>query len=179
MIKKFSSLLLILITALFLTAPANAAVVCPLQGSATTVSSLDLVNNPQSYLNKNVKITAVFDKFSTIGLDYKPAFRDSKDYISFLIRRDDAIGHVIPLSELKILINRKLAEAQLADIESADKIVIEGKVFSTALGDPWIEACKITILTPKPKKEKKAEEAQPQTTKQKPAAKKPVKKHSK
>lgn len=160
MIKKLNTMILILaassamIMPTYASALANTAV-CPLKGPSVQVKGIDLVKSPQTYLNKNVKITAVFDKFVTIGLDYKPAFRDSKDYISFLIRKDEIQGHVIPLSELKILISRKAAEAQLSKIESGDKIEIEGKVFSTALGDPWVEACKVTILSKKEKKEEK------------------------
>ena len=59
------------------------------------------------------------------------------------------------MSELKILISRKTAEKQLAKIESGDKIEIEGKMFSAALGDPWIEACKVTIIAKKEKKDDK------------------------
>lgn len=155
MIKKINLALAVLAISALCTLPSFAAApasVCPLQGQSTPVKAIDLVKSPQTYLNKNVKITAVFDKFVTIGLDYKPAFRDSKDYISFLIRKDEIQGHVIPLSELKILISRKVAEEQLSKIESGDKIEIEGKVFSTALGDPWVEACKVTVLCQKEKK---------------------------
>ena len=101
-------------------------------------NSLDIVNHPNNYLNKKIKMDAVFDKFSTLGLDYKPAFRNSKDYISFLIRRNDVSDHVVPLSEMKLFLKRDLAE-KFIDLESGDKVQIYGRVFSTALGDPWIE----------------------------------------
>ena len=68
-----------------------------------TVNPLDVVARPNFYLNKNIKIKAKFDKFSTLGLDYKPAMRSSENYISFLIQRPDVTDHNIPLSELKIL----------------------------------------------------------------------------
>ena len=42
---------------------------------------LEIVANPDKYLNKKVKFKASFDKFSTLGLDYKPAMRDSQKYI--------------------------------------------------------------------------------------------------
>ena len=48
----------------------------------STVNPLDIVARPNFYLNKNVKIKAKFDKFSTLGIDYKPAMRSSQDYIS-------------------------------------------------------------------------------------------------
>ena len=156
MTKKLNTIFLISALCLGITIPSYAAApICPLQGTATQVKAAELIKNPQTYLNKNVKITGIFDKFVTIGLDYKPAFRDSKDYISFLIRKDEIQGHIIPMSELKILINRKTAEKQLAKIDSGDKIEIEGKIFSTALGDPWLEACKVTIISKKEKKDDK------------------------
>ena len=66
---------------------------------AISATPLAIVNSPSSYLNKNVIMKAKFDKFSTLGLDYKPAFKSSDDYISFLIKRDDTT-HDIPLSEI-------------------------------------------------------------------------------
>jgi lysyl-tRNA synthetase class II len=114
-----------------------------------SVEALSLVNNPKLYLNKRVKLNATFDKFSIIGLDYEPAFRDSQNYISFLIKRDDAKDHQIPLSELKLMVKRSYAEKSLIDLELGDKIEIRGKVFSTALNDPWVEVEEVIILTPK------------------------------
>jgi hypothetical protein len=116
----------------------------------TDVAPLELVANPAGYVNKKVKINATFDKFSTIGLDYKPALKDSKKYISFLIRRPD-VSNVIPLSEMKIVIQREKAE-KLVDLESGDKIEISGSVFSSALNDPWVEVDNVKILSIKPKK---------------------------
>ncbi len=98
---------------------------------------LSVVNNPASYLNKKVTISARFDKFSTLGLDYKPAFKPSEDYISFLIMRSDTSKN-IPLSEMKLFIKRTLAE-KFVDLKEGDKVKFTGTVFSTALGDPWIE----------------------------------------
>ncbi|MFA6990228.1 MAG: hypothetical protein WC197_09185 [Candidatus Gastranaerophilaceae bacterium] len=124
----------------------------------TPVESLQLVSNPKLYLNKNVQINATFDKFSALGLDYEPAFRDSQKYISFLIKRDDIKDHDMPLSELKLVVNRTYAEKTLIDLEAGDKITIKGKVFSVALNDPWVDVEKVIILSPKkPKKlDKKA-----------------------
>jgi len=123
------------------------------QNVYTSVQSpLDIVGNPAQFLNKKVKINAVFDKFSLLGLDYKPAFRSSEKYISFLIRRPDLTGtNIIPLSELKLLISRDIAEKQLIDVESGDKIEFTGQIFSTALNDPWIEVDNVKILTVKKK----------------------------
>ena len=115
---------------------------------------LDLVARPQNYMNKKIKISAKFDKFSTIGLDYDPVGRSSKDYISFMIIRPNAKNdeYVIPLSELKLIIERDKAE-KLIDLESGDKIELLGTVFSTALGDPWVDVDEIKIISKKEKKE--------------------------
>jgi len=52
---------------------------------------------------------------------------------------------------MKIFIKRKEAEKTLLDIESGDKIEFCGKVFSTALNDPWIQVDSIKVLTQKNK----------------------------
>ena len=127
--------------------PANA-------GEYTAVSSLNIVNNPSAYLNKKVKFKAEFDKFSTLGLDYKPALRDSQKYISFLIRRDDVTDHVIPLSEMKIFIKRTEAE-KFIDLDSGDVIEVYGKVFSDALTDAWVDTDKLVVINKKKKDEDK------------------------
>ena len=75
------------------------------QEAAISVRPLDVVNSPKLYLNKTIKMNAKFDKFSTLGLDYKPAFKSSEDYISFLIKRDDT-NYDIPLSEMKLFLKR-------------------------------------------------------------------------
>ena len=49
------------------------------------VKPLTVVNSPKTYLNKSIIMSAKFDKFSTLGLDYKPALKSSENYISFLI----------------------------------------------------------------------------------------------
>lgn len=98
---------------------------------------ISVVNNPNSYLNKKITVSARFDKFSTLGLDYKPAYKSSEDYISFLIMRSDTDKN-IPLSEMKLFIKRASAE-KFVDLKEGDRIKFTGTVFSTALGDPWIE----------------------------------------
>lgn len=106
---------------------------------------LSVVQNPGKYLNKNIRMNAIFDKFSVVGLDYKPAFRSSEKYILFLIRKCEKNGHIIPLSEMKLFITREKAE-KFIDLESGDEIEITGKVFSLALGDPWIDVDNLKIL---------------------------------
>lgn len=119
-----------------------------------TVEPLEVVKNPQKYLNRMIVMNATFDKFSTLGLDYKPAMRDSQTYIGILIKRDDVINNTIPLSEMKIFLKRDLAEKNMT-LESDDVVKITGKVFSTALGDPWIDATNISIVKKAVKKDKK------------------------
>lgn len=118
-----------------------------------TVNPLDIVARPNFYLNKNVKIKAKFDKFSTLGLDYKPAMRSSQDYISFLIQRPDVTDHNIPLSELKIFLNRTEAEKYI-ELNSGDIVEFSGKVFSNALGDAWMDVDKFSVISTKPKEDK-------------------------
>ena len=65
------------------------------------VNPLNLVESPQKFLNKNIKMLAKFDKFATIGLDYPPTNRDTKTYISFLIKRENVRGGDILLAESK------------------------------------------------------------------------------
>lgn len=150
MIKRFLFSTFLLLS-LVLTLPVSAQQSATKPVEYVSVQAVDIVNKPSAYLNKNVKIVAVFNKFSTLGLDYKPAMRSSKDYISFLVKRDNVADHIVPLSELKIFITRTKAE-KLIDLESGDKIEIKGKVFSNALGDAWMEAYEVKNLEQKPAK---------------------------
>ena len=112
--------------------------------SSGFTSPQDVVNTPKLYLGKTITMNAKFDKFSTLGLDYKTAYRSSEDYISFLILRDDTI-HEIPLSEMKLFLKREIAE-KFVDLGSGDKISITGNVFSDALGDPWIDVTSLRVI---------------------------------
>lgn len=119
-----------------------------------SANPLDIVANPTKYLNKHVKIKAKFDKFSTLGLDYKPAFKSSDKYITFLIERSNVTAHTVPLSELKNFLDRSVAEKYI-DLKQGDEIEYSGVVFSDALGDAWIEVEKFTVLNSKPKESTK------------------------
>ncbi len=114
-------------------------------------NALDIVAAPSRYLNKTVTVRGKFDKFSTLGLDYTPAKRSSEDYISFLIQRDDVKDHNIPLSEMKIFLKRAEAEKHI-DLNAGDEIEFTGKVFSTALGDVWMDATTFTVISQVTKK---------------------------
>lgn len=119
------------------------------QYTYTPVKALDIVSNPNAYLNKRVKIKAKFDKFSSLGLDYNAALRSSEKYITFLIRRDDAEND-IPLSELKNFMKREMAEKYI-DLETNDIIEYSGLVFSNALGDAWLDVEDFKIISSKAK----------------------------
>ena len=116
--------------------------------SYSPVAPLSVVNSPKAYLNKKVQMNAKFDKFSTLGLDYKPALRSSEDYISFLIKRDDTTYN-IPLSEMKLFLKRTEAE-KFIDLKTDDEIEIQGTVFSDALGDAWIDVQSLKITKKAP-----------------------------
>lgn len=121
----------------------------------TLQSPTIVVNNPNAYLNKNIQFTAKFNKFSTLGLDYKPALREAQIYLGILINRDDVGSYTIPLSEFKMFIKRTDAE-KLTDLESGDTILIKGKVFSVALGDPWMDITELKIISSNNKDNKSA-----------------------
>lgn len=109
------------------------------------VNPLSVVANPHQYLNKYIRIRAKFDKFSTLGLDYSPALRPHEKFISFLIQRPDITNHNIPLSEFKMFLSKELAEKNI-DLDAGDEILFSGKVFSTALGDPWMDVTNFQVI---------------------------------
>lgn len=114
----------------------------------TQVNALDVVASPFKYLHRNIKIRAKFDKFSTLGLDYPPAMRASDKYISILIQRPDVADHNIPLSEMKIFLKKDLAEKNIS-LDVGDEIEFTGRVFSTALGDAWMDVDSLKIISKK------------------------------
>jgi len=107
------------------------------QQSANYIDPVSIVNSPMSYLNKRINVEARFDKFATLGLDYKPAFRSSENYISFLIMRSDTTKN-IPLSEMKLFMKRTDAE-KFIELKEGNKVQLSGVVFSNALGDVWVD----------------------------------------
>ena len=119
------------------------------------VGALDIVANPFKYLYKNIRIKAKFDKYSTLGLDYPAAMRSSEKYITFLIQRPDVTDHNIPLSELKIFLKKEVAEKNI-NLDAGDEIEFTGRVFSSALGDAWMDVDDLKVLSKKnpPKEEK-------------------------
>ncbi len=108
------------------------------------VNPINVVKNPSSYMNKRINVSAKFNKFSTLGLDYKPAMRSSENYISFLIFRPDTTNK-IPLPEMKLFVKRSLAEKYI-ELKEGDSIQFSGVVFSNALGDTWVDVDKLDKL---------------------------------
>ena len=108
------------------------------------VKSDELVDKPHDFLGKNVKFNAAFFAFSNLALDYKPAFRSSKTHISFLVSK---AKKQIPISELKLAMmipkEKDPDTTLLANLKEGDSVEITGKVFSSALDDPWVEVLKI------------------------------------
>jgi hypothetical protein len=111
----------------------------------SVASPLDLLKSPEVYKNQGVLFEGEFSSFSTLGLDYKPAFKDSKEFLTVLIRRPDVEHHKIPLAELKLFYSRKDTDF-LSKLDPGDLLRLKGQVFSTALGDVWIQLDKIEIL---------------------------------
>lgn len=124
------------------------------QAQYLTVNPLELVSNPYKFSKRNIQFKAKFDKFSTLGLDYPAALRPHEKYISILIQRPDITNHNIPLSELKIFLTKEVAEKNI-DLSAGDEIQLKGKIFSTALGDPWMDVDDIKIINKINKEEKK------------------------
>jgi hypothetical protein len=126
---------------------------------AHAVTSIELVKQPEAYLNKKVSFKATFNSFASLGLDYKKAFRDSKDYVSVLVLRPDVNPkYRIPLSELKLFFPRKKSDVVM-HLDAGDTIKVTGTVFSNALGEPWMDIDQLVITDKAPKAEGKLGEA--------------------
>ncbi|MEM0951607.1 MAG: hypothetical protein AAGI66_05615 [Cyanobacteria bacterium P01_H01_bin.74] len=109
------------------------------------VSPLDLLKAPDDYLDQQIAFTGTFNGFSALGLDYKKAFRDSRDFVAFSVLRPDVTAHKIPLAELKLFFPRKKS-TEVTNIESGDVIQVIGKPFSSALGEPWVDVEHIKVV---------------------------------
>ncbi len=127
--------------------------------NALSVTTDQLVAKPQDYLNKDIKFTAKFASFSSLALDYKPALRSSRNYLSFLVFRPDT--H-IPFSEIKLAMpipKEKDPETHLlGTLKEGDTIEVYGKVFACPLDEPWLDVIKIKIIASSPDKAKVAED---------------------
>lgn len=139
----------------------------PVIENVIPVTAEQLIDKPHEYLNKNVKFDSVFHAFSTLALDYKPAMRSSKQYLSFLVLPKNS--HV-PLSELKLAMampKEKDPDNQLLQgLKEGDTLEITGHVFAAALDEPWVDVLKLKKIASAPDKEKaeekKASETEPE-----------------
>jgi hypothetical protein len=131
----------------------------PVIENVQSVNAEQLVDKPHEYLNKNVKFTSNFFAFSSLALDYKPALRPAKTHLSFLVLKDNS--H-IPLSELKLAMaipkEKDPENTLLAKLKDGDQIEITGKVFNTALDEPWVDVLRLKLLKAAPDEKKTAEE---------------------
>ena len=111
-----------------------------------------LLENPQNYLDKKIKFRGKFSSFTTLALDYERALRKSKDYISLCIFRPDS---KIPLAELKLAYPLKEAKEDevIRELDEGDLLEIYGKVFSTALDEPWVDIVSLKRIGGPSKKE--------------------------
>lgn len=109
----------------------------------------ELLNKPESFIGQQIKFRGEFSSFVTLALDYKPAYRSSKDFLSFTIFRPST---KIPLSELKLAypIEKAKDNKMLAELEKGDLIEVYGKVFNAALGEPWVDVLYIKKLKSAP-----------------------------
>lgn len=137
----------------------------PVIENVQNVTTDTLVDKPHEFANKNVKFTANFHAFSSLALDYKPAMRSSKNYLSFLVMRPNS---KIPFSELKLAMaipkEKDPDNTLLAGLKEGDEVEVTGKVFATALDEPWVDVLKLKKLSSAPEKkedeaDKKAEKA--------------------
>lgn len=108
------------------------------------ISIKELIGNPEAWLNKEVCFSGTFSSFSALALDYPAALRERKNHISITLLRPKT---KIPLGELKLAM--KIEEAQkhelLPKITEGDEVKIKGKVFSAALGEPWLDIVQIQV----------------------------------
>ena len=114
---------------------------------------MELVKNPGAFLNKTVRFEGHFSSYTNLGLDFPEALRESKTHVGLLVFRGDVYPQYhISLSELKLFVPRKGNE-KLEELNPNDAVSIEGKVFTTVLGDPWVDVIKLTKTSSAPVKE--------------------------
>jgi hypothetical protein len=108
------------------------------------IELVDLVSDPSKFLGKKIVVEGEFYSFSTLALDYEPAMRTSKDFIGLVLARPDQTE--IPLVELKIAASLKSFKEKNINLEHGNKLVIRGKVFAVALGEPWLDVEEISTI---------------------------------
>ena len=98
-------------------------------------------------MGKNIKFKADFFAFSNLALNYKPAMRPQKKYISLLVYRPKS---KVPFSELKLAMKipkeKDPKNKMLTSLQDGDTVEITGNVFSTALDEPWVDVLQLKKL---------------------------------
>jgi len=124
--------------------PAAKAVPEPPIENVVNVTTVELVDKPHEFLNKNVKFTAKFYAFSNLPLDYKPAMRPSKTHLGFLVLRPDG---KVPFSELKIAMaipkEKEPMNQLLGSLKLDDQIEVIAKQYSSQLDEPWLDVLRL------------------------------------
>jgi hypothetical protein len=119
----------------------------PVIPDVQSVTTDQLVDKPHEYLNKNIRFTALFASFSNLALDYKPALRAAKNNVSFLVYRANS---KIPYSEIKLAMPMpKETDPEnhlLLSLKDGDELEVTGKVFATALDEPWVDVLRLKRL---------------------------------
>jgi hypothetical protein len=69
--------------------------------------------------------------------------RSSKDFIGLVLSRPDQQD--IPLVELKLAAPLKMFKDNSINIEHGDIVILKGKVYAVALGEPWLELDSIEV----------------------------------
>lgn len=122
-----------------------------------------LLDKPQGFVGSKIKFRGKFSSFTTLALDYEPALRKSKDYISICIFRPDS---KVPLSELKLAFPVKEAKDDpvVRELEEGDLLEIYGEVFSAALDEPWVDIVSLKKLSSSLKEDETSKVAKQETT---------------
>lgn len=119
----------------------------PVITDAIDVTTDKLVDAPKNYMGKNIKFKSEFFAFSNLALNYKPALRPQKKFISFLVYRPKS---KVPFSELKLAMKipkeKDPRNKMLSSLQDGDTIEVTGKVFSTALDEPWVDVLNLKKL---------------------------------
>lgn len=134
--RRFFTLALTM-SILVLTSSTSASLALSSKCAGEPTSLTDLVGNPAKFLGKKILIEGEFYSFSTLALDYEPAMRSSKDFIGIVLARPD--HGEIPLVELKLAAPLKIFKDNSVSVEHGNKVLVKGKVYAVALGEPWID----------------------------------------
>ena len=119
----------------------------PVLTNVIPLTTETLVEKAKDYMGKNIKFKADFFAFSNLALNYKPAMRPQKKYISLLVYRPKS---KVPFSELKLAMKipkeKDPKNKMLTSLQDGDTVEITGNVFSTALDETWVDVLQLKKL---------------------------------